>query len=197
MDKEVTTALWILTIFILKGKSQEGGSHGGAFKTTWHSVMLWWIDIFIQTVRYFAVCRKRITPSTWLPWKCKCSTSKPRRRISLKCDQHITRLQFTVLVDLSCVTAWLQIVSSFSWGVLAGHWSVNLPINPICAVIGSTVVLPCSYEYQEDSSSQVKLTKTKDLLFVLIHPPILGFEPADEWTRASSEIQCSNRRSQT
>ena len=34
MDKEVTTALWILTIFILKGKSQEGGSHGGAFKTT-------------------------------------------------------------------------------------------------------------------------------------------------------------------
>ncbi|CAL8336935.1 unnamed protein product [Gadus morhua 'NCC'] len=53
------------------------------------------------------------------------------------------------------VTTALWILTIFILkGVLAGHWSVNLPINPICAVIGSTVVLPCSYEYQEDSSSQ-------------------------------------------
>ncbi|KAL6108863.1 uncharacterized protein ACO6RY_12119 [Pungitius sinensis] len=32
-------------------------------------------------------------------------------------------------------------------GILAGDWSVRLPHSPICAVIGSSVVLPCSYDY--------------------------------------------------
>ncbi|XP_007554363.1 B-cell receptor CD22 [Poecilia formosa] len=32
-------------------------------------------------------------------------------------------------------------------GILAGDWSVLLPSNPICAVAGSSVVLPCSYDY--------------------------------------------------
>lgn len=37
-------------------------------------------------------------------------------------------------------------------GVLAGDWSVHLPSSPICAVIGSSVVLPCSYDYPQSSS---------------------------------------------
>ncbi|MEQ2259141.1 hypothetical protein XENORESO_007501 [Xenotaenia resolanae] len=32
-------------------------------------------------------------------------------------------------------------------GILAGDWSVLLPSSPICAVVGSSVVLPCSYDY--------------------------------------------------
>ncbi|CAK6954314.1 cell adhesion molecule 4-like [Scomber scombrus] len=37
-------------------------------------------------------------------------------------------------------------------GILAGDWSVNLPSGPICAVTGSSVVLPCSYDYLQTSS---------------------------------------------
>ncbi|XP_054898196.1 sialoadhesin [Poeciliopsis prolifica] len=32
-------------------------------------------------------------------------------------------------------------------GILGGDWSVLLPSSPICAVVGSSVVLPCSYDY--------------------------------------------------
>lgn len=34
-------------------------------------------------------------------------------------------------------------------GILAGDWSVHLPSGPICAVIGSSVVIPCSYDYPQ------------------------------------------------
>ncbi|XP_068426498.1 limbic system-associated membrane protein [Clinocottus analis] len=37
-------------------------------------------------------------------------------------------------------------------GVLAGDWSVRLPSSPICAVIGSSVVLPCSYDYPQGAN---------------------------------------------
>lgn len=37
-------------------------------------------------------------------------------------------------------------------GILAGDWAVHLPSSPICAVIGSTVVLPCSYDYPQSSN---------------------------------------------
>ncbi|XP_015258495.1 PREDICTED: limbic system-associated membrane protein-like isoform X1 [Cyprinodon variegatus] len=40
-------------------------------------------------------------------------------------------------------------------GVLAGDWSVHLPSSPICAVVGSSVVLSCSYDYPL-SSDQFK-----------------------------------------
>ncbi|XP_061572339.1 opioid-binding protein/cell adhesion molecule-like [Cololabis saira] len=37
-------------------------------------------------------------------------------------------------------------------GVLAGDWSVHIPSSPICAVVGSSVVLPCSYDYPQSSN---------------------------------------------
>ena len=37
-------------------------------------------------------------------------------------------------------------------GVLAGDWSVHLPSGPICAVTGSSLVLPCSYDYPQSSN---------------------------------------------
>lgn len=37
-------------------------------------------------------------------------------------------------------------------GILAGDWSVHLPSSPICVVVGSTVVLPCSYDYPQSSN---------------------------------------------
>uniref|UniRef100_A0A1A7XBZ0 Cd22 molecule n=1 Tax=Iconisemion striatum TaxID=60296 RepID=A0A1A7XBZ0_9TELE len=43
-------------------------------------------------------------------------------------------------------SCWLIITLSTE-GVLAGDWSVHVPPNPICAVVGSSVVLPCSYDY--------------------------------------------------
>ncbi|KAK0155587.1 Cell adhesion molecule 4 [Merluccius polli] len=46
--------------------------------------------------------------------------------------------------------------------VSAGDWSVNVPINPVCAVVGSTVVLPCSYDYPEDPSSQPSVSAEQD-----------------------------------
>ncbi|CAJ1062045.1 B-cell receptor CD22-like isoform X1 [Xyrichtys novacula] len=48
------------------------------------------------------------------------------------------------------ITLWLK-------GVLAGDWSVHLPSGPICAVIGSSVALPCSYDYPQ-SSNETKLS---------------------------------------
>ncbi|XP_067458340.1 limbic system-associated membrane protein [Thunnus thynnus] len=43
-------------------------------------------------------------------------------------------------------SCWLLLTLSLK-GILASDWSVNLPSGPICAVIGSSVVLPCSYDY--------------------------------------------------
>lgn len=37
-------------------------------------------------------------------------------------------------------------------GIAAVEWSVELPSSPICAVIGSTVVIPCSYNYPQTFS---------------------------------------------
>uniref|UniRef100_A0A8C7WZ94 Ig-like domain-containing protein n=1 Tax=Oryzias sinensis TaxID=183150 RepID=A0A8C7WZ94_9TELE len=34
-------------------------------------------------------------------------------------------------------------------GILAGDWSVDIPSDPICAMVGSSVVLPCSYDYPQ------------------------------------------------
>uniref|UniRef100_A0A1A8NY38 Cd22 molecule n=1 Tax=Nothobranchius pienaari TaxID=704102 RepID=A0A1A8NY38_9TELE len=41
---------------------------------------------------------------------------------------------------------WLIITLSME-GILAGDWSVHVPLTPVCAVVGSSVVLPCSYDY--------------------------------------------------
>ncbi|TNN47818.1 B-cell receptor CD22 [Liparis tanakae] len=46
---------------------------------------------------------------------------------------------------------WLLLTLALE-GILAGDWSVRLPSSPICAVIGSSVVLPCSYDYPQSSS---------------------------------------------
>ncbi|XP_035527873.1 protein amalgam-like [Morone saxatilis] len=45
-------------------------------------------------------------------------------------------------------SCWLLLTLSLK-GILAGDWSVHLPSSPICAVIGSSVVLPCSYDYPQ------------------------------------------------
>ncbi|XP_042346395.1 sialoadhesin-like [Plectropomus leopardus] len=47
-------------------------------------------------------------------------------------------------------SCWLLLTLSLK-GILAGDWSVHIP-GPICAVIGSTVVLPCSYDYPQSSN---------------------------------------------
>nr|UQE85685.1 sialoadhesin [Thamnaconus modestus] len=46
---------------------------------------------------------------------------------------------------------WLMIALCLN-GVAAVDWSVDLPSSPICAVIGSTVVLPCSYDFPQTPS---------------------------------------------
>ncbi|XP_026149342.1 V-set and immunoglobulin domain-containing protein 2 [Mastacembelus armatus] len=46
-------------------------------------------------------------------------------------------------------SCWL-LLTLFLKGIL-GDWSVHLPDSPICAVIGSSVVLPCSYDYPKGS----------------------------------------------
>ncbi|KAI3360780.1 hypothetical protein L3Q82_013016 [Scortum barcoo] len=38
--------------------------------------------------------------------------------------------------------------------ILAGDWSVRLPVSPVCAVIGSSVVLPCSYDYPSSETKE-------------------------------------------
>ncbi|XP_023266312.1 B-cell receptor CD22-like isoform X1 [Seriola lalandi dorsalis] len=48
-------------------------------------------------------------------------------------------------------SCWLLLTLSLT-GVLAGNWSVHLPSSPICAVIGSSVILPCSYDYPQSSN---------------------------------------------
>lgn len=48
----------------------------------------------------------------------------------------------------------LVLLTFFLNGVLAGDWSVNIPSNSICAVIGSSVVLPCSYDFPEGRDGQ-------------------------------------------
>ncbi|GAA6224414.1 B-cell receptor CD22-like isoform X1 [Lates japonicus] len=45
-------------------------------------------------------------------------------------------------------SCWLLLTLSLK-GILAGDWSVRLPSGPICAEIGSSVVLPCSYDYPQ------------------------------------------------
>ncbi|XP_029959251.1 sialoadhesin isoform X2 [Salarias fasciatus] len=46
---------------------------------------------------------------------------------------------------------WLLLALSLK-GVLAGDWSVHLPSGPICAEAGSSVVLPCSFDYPQSSN---------------------------------------------
>ncbi|TDH12143.1 hypothetical protein EPR50_G00068000 [Perca flavescens] len=48
-------------------------------------------------------------------------------------------------------SCWLLLTLSLK-GIFAGDWSVGLPSSPICAVIGSSVVLPCSYDYPQSSN---------------------------------------------
>ncbi|XP_032374094.1 uncharacterized protein LOC116690957 [Etheostoma spectabile] len=48
-------------------------------------------------------------------------------------------------------SCWLLLTLSLK-GILAGDWSVHLPSSPINAVIGSSVVLPCSYDYPQSSN---------------------------------------------
>uniref|UniRef100_UPI0037E827E9 programmed cell death protein 1 n=1 Tax=Semicossyphus pulcher TaxID=241346 RepID=UPI0037E827E9 len=48
-------------------------------------------------------------------------------------------------------SCWL-LLTLFMKGVLAGDWSVDLPSGPIYAAIGSSVVLPCSYDYPRSSN---------------------------------------------
>lgn len=50
-------------------------------------------------------------------------------------------------------SCWL-LLSLCLTGVLAGDWSVRLPVSPICAVIGSSVVLPCSYDYPQRAQDE-------------------------------------------
>ncbi|CAL8288961.1 unnamed protein product [Merluccius merluccius] len=61
----------------------------------------------------------------------------------------------------NAVTLWI-LATLVLKGVSAGDWSVNVPINPVCAVVGSTVVLPCSYDYPEDPSSQPSVSAEQD-----------------------------------
>ncbi|XP_047455169.1 sialoadhesin-like isoform X2 [Mugil cephalus] len=46
---------------------------------------------------------------------------------------------------------WLLLTLSLK-GILAGNWSVHLPSGPICAVIGSSVIFPCAYDYPQSSN---------------------------------------------
>lgn len=46
--------------------------------------------------------------------------------------------------NVTCSLVFLR-----SQGIIAADWSVNLPASPICALIGSTVVLPCSYNFPQ------------------------------------------------
>ncbi|XP_059195416.1 sialoadhesin-like [Centropristis striata] len=48
-------------------------------------------------------------------------------------------------------SCWLLLTLALK-GILAGDWSVHLPSSPICAVIGSTVDLPCSYDYPQSAN---------------------------------------------
>ncbi|KAK2910531.1 carcinoembryonic antigen-related cell adhesion molecule 8 [Channa argus] len=51
-------------------------------------------------------------------------------------------------------SCWLLLTLSLSLkGIIAGDWSVHLPDSPICAVIGSSVVLPCSYDYPQSANN--------------------------------------------
>ncbi|XP_070691771.1 opioid-binding protein/cell adhesion molecule-like [Pempheris klunzingeri] len=55
------------------------------------------------------------------------------------------------MVGRAAQSCWLLLTLSLK-GILAGDWSVHLPSSPICAVIGSSVVLPCSYDYPQSSN---------------------------------------------
>ncbi|XP_030606241.1 sialoadhesin [Archocentrus centrarchus] len=48
-------------------------------------------------------------------------------------------------------SCWL-LLTLFLKGILAGDWSVHLPSGPICTVTGSSVVIPCSYDYPQEES---------------------------------------------
>ncbi|CAN9514070.1 unnamed protein product [Ophioblennius macclurei] len=49
---------------------------------------------------------------------------------------------------------WLLLLALSLKGVAAGEWSVHLPSGPICAVTGSSVVLPCSFDYPQSSNER-------------------------------------------
>lgn len=48
-------------------------------------------------------------------------------------------------------------VISLFLGILAGDWSVQLPVSPVCAVVGSAVVLPCSFDFPRSSNRSEKI----------------------------------------
>lgn len=54
-------------------------------------------------------------------------------------------------------TIKLSVCSFSSSGILAGDWSVQLPVSPICAVVGSAVVLPCSFDFPQSSNKSEKM----------------------------------------
>lgn len=44
-----------------------------------------------------------------------------------------------------------------SLATLASDWSVQLPVSPVCAVVGSSVVLPCSFDFPQSSNESEKV----------------------------------------
>ncbi|KAM9436147.1 sialic acid-binding Ig-like lectin 14 isoform 1-T2 [Clarias gariepinus] len=53
-----------------------------------------------------------------------------------------------------CLWTSLIISAFLSGGVLAGDWVVHVPVNPILAPQGSTVMLPCTYDFPDESGSR-------------------------------------------
>ncbi|XP_047006078.1 sialoadhesin isoform X2 [Ictalurus punctatus] len=61
-------------------------------------------------------------------------------------------------MDKMCEIGWLWtslILSALMPGVvLAGDWVVHVPVNPILAPRGSSVTLPCTYDFPDESGSR-------------------------------------------
>ncbi|XP_029694114.1 sialoadhesin-like isoform X1 [Takifugu rubripes] len=55
--------------------------------------------------------------------------------------------------SLSC---WLLLTLCLK-STLAGDWSVQLPVRPVCAVVRSSVVLPCSFDFPQSSNESEKV----------------------------------------
>ncbi|XP_056619102.1 hyaluronan and proteoglycan link protein 3 [Triplophysa dalaica] len=48
---------------------------------------------------------------------------------------------------------WILMSFSLS-GIFASGWSVHVPVEPVYAHLGSSIVLPCTYDYPEDSDQK-------------------------------------------